>query len=50
MLGLSEAGPTKFVKRYAELRSASLKAVAAYCREVRDGSFPGPEHSFSSRA
>lgn len=49
MLGLSEAGPTKFVKRYADLRSASLKAIGDYCREVRDGSFPGPEHSFTSQ-
>lgn len=49
MLGLSEAGPTKFVKRYADLRGQSLKAIGDYCREVRDGSFPGPEHSFTSQ-
>jgi 3-methyl-2-oxobutanoate hydroxymethyltransferase len=49
MLGLSEAGPTKFVKRYAEIRAQSLKAIGDYCREVRDGSFPGPEHSFTSQ-
>jgi 3-methyl-2-oxobutanoate hydroxymethyltransferase len=34
------------VKRYAELGSAARDALAAYCREVRDGSFPGPEHAF----
>ncbi|MDO8756720.1 MAG: 3-methyl-2-oxobutanoate hydroxymethyltransferase [Elusimicrobiota bacterium] len=49
MLGLSEAGPTKFVKRYADLRGESLKAIGDYCREVRDGAFPGPEHSFTSQ-
>jgi len=49
MLGLSEAGPTKFVKRYAEVRARSLEAISAYIREVRDGSFPGPEHSFTSQ-
>lgn len=49
MLGLSEAGPTKFVKRYAEVRAQSLKAIGDYCREVREGSFPGPEHSFTSQ-
>ncbi|MEQ1918724.1 MAG: 3-methyl-2-oxobutanoate hydroxymethyltransferase, partial [Elusimicrobiota bacterium] len=49
MLGLSEAGPTKFVKRYADIRGQSLKAIGDYCREVRDGSFPGPEHSFTSQ-
>ncbi len=49
ILGLSAAGPTKFVKRYADLRAQSLKAIGDYCREVRDGSFPGPEHSFTSQ-
>lgn len=49
MLGLSEAGPTKFVKRYADLRTESLKAIGDYCREVREGVFPGPEHSFTSQ-
>ncbi len=49
MLGLTESGPTKFVKRYAEIRAQSLKAMGDYCREVRDGSFPGPEHSFTSQ-
>lgn len=49
MLGLTESGPTKFVKRYADLRGQSLKAIGDYCREVRDGSFPGPEHSFTSQ-
>ncbi|MDP3541528.1 MAG: 3-methyl-2-oxobutanoate hydroxymethyltransferase [Elusimicrobiota bacterium] len=49
MLGLTESGPTKFVKRYADMRSLSLKAIGDYCREVRDGSFPGPEHSFTSQ-
>lgn len=50
LLGLTENGPTKFVKRYADLRALALKAVGEYCREVRDGSFPGPEHSFTSKA
>lgn len=49
MLGLSEGGPTKFVKRYADLRAASLKAIGDYCREVREGAFPGPEHSFTAQ-
>ncbi|MDX6768376.1 MAG: 3-methyl-2-oxobutanoate hydroxymethyltransferase [Elusimicrobiota bacterium] len=50
LLGLTEAGPTKFVKRYADLRGQAVKAFADYCKEVRDGAFPGPEHSFSSQA
>ncbi|MBI3564082.1 MAG: 3-methyl-2-oxobutanoate hydroxymethyltransferase [Elusimicrobia bacterium] len=50
MLGLTEGTPLKFVKRYADLRSLAVKAVADYCREVRDGEFPGPEHSFTNPA
>lgn len=50
LLGLTEGGPTKFVKRYADLRGQAVKAVSDYCREVREGAFPGPEHSFSSQA
>jgi 3-methyl-2-oxobutanoate hydroxymethyltransferase len=49
MLGLSESGPTKFVKRYANLRAQAVAAVADYCRDVRDGRFPGPEHSFAAQ-
>jgi 3-methyl-2-oxobutanoate hydroxymethyltransferase len=50
MLGLTEGAPHKFVKRYAELRAAAVAATAEYCREVRDGSFPGPEHTFTAKA
>jgi 3-methyl-2-oxobutanoate hydroxymethyltransferase len=50
LLGLTEGGPTKFVKRYANLRGEAVKAVSDYCREVRDGVFPGPEHSFTSQS
>lgn len=50
LLGLTEGGPTKFVKRYADLRGQAVKAFSDYCREVRDGEFPGPEHSFTSPA
>ena len=50
MLGLTEGVPHKFVKRYAGLRAAALAATADYCREVRDGSFPGPEHTFTDKA
>lgn len=50
LLGLTEGGPTKFVKRYADLRTQAVKAFADYIKDVRDGAFPGPEHSFSSQA
>ena len=46
LLGLFEDLRPRFVKRYAELGAGVRQAVQAYCREVRDGTFPGPEHSF----
>ena len=49
LLGLTEGAPLKFVKRYAALRESALQAIAEYCRDVRDGAFPGPEHSFTSK-
>ncbi|MDQ4489723.1 3-methyl-2-oxobutanoate hydroxymethyltransferase [Sinomonas sp. ASV486] len=36
----------KFVKQYADLRTALLDAARQYHDEVRTGQFPGPEHSF----
>jgi 3-methyl-2-oxobutanoate hydroxymethyltransferase len=46
LLGLYPDFTPKFVKRYADLGAAAKAALMAYAREVRDGSFPGPEHSF----
>src|SRR5262249_33026911 len=46
MLGLFEDLRPRFVKRYAHLGREWVQAVEAYCREVREGRFPGPEHSF----
>lgn len=47
LLGLYGDLRPRFVKRYAELGAAVTDAVTAYCREVRDGTFPGPEHAFA---
>jgi 3-methyl-2-oxobutanoate hydroxymethyltransferase len=46
MLGLFEDLQPRFVKRYANLGHEVTRAVAAYCREVRDGIFPDAQHSF----
>lgn len=46
LLGLYPDFRPKFAKRYADLGAAAREAVAAFCREVREGTFPGPEHSF----
>ncbi len=50
MLGLFTGLKPKFVKRYAELGTAAVKAVAHFSDEVRDGSFPAPEHEYSTES
>ena len=45
MLGLYEDFMPKFVKRYAALADEMRRAVEQYRDEVRDGTFPGAEHS-----
>ncbi|MCW2695402.1 MAG: panB [Modestobacter sp.] len=46
MAGLTSGRVPKFVKKYADLRAQLLAAAQEYATEVRDGVFPGPEHSF----
>lgn len=46
MAGLTPGKPLTFVKRYADLRSVLTEATRAYAEDVREGRFPGPEHSF----
>jgi 3-methyl-2-oxobutanoate hydroxymethyltransferase len=46
MLGLFSDIRLRFVKQYADVGSTILTAVEQYCREVREGRFPGPEHAF----
>ena len=46
ILGLCEKYSPRFVKRYADVAPLIRSGVDAYIREVKDGSFPGPEHSF----
>ena len=46
LLGLYDGLRPKFVKRYAELGAMAKDAVAAYCAEVRAGTFPAAEHGF----
>ena len=46
MAGLRGGQVAKFVKQYADLRSALSDAAQQFGAEVRDGVFPGPEHSF----
>jgi len=46
MLGLFEKFTPKFVKKYNNLNAGMKKAIEQYLSEVREGTFPGPEHSF----
>jgi len=48
MLGLSPRVP-KFVKEFAQLAEAIKSAVATYASEVRERSFPGPQHTYAMK-
>ena len=48
LLGLFGDLKPRFVKQYADLGAMIAAAVGQYCREVREGKFPGPEHAFRS--
>jgi 3-methyl-2-oxobutanoate hydroxymethyltransferase len=46
LLGLFDDFKPHFVKQYANLGHEIIRAVEAYCREVREGAFPDAEHEF----
>jgi 3-methyl-2-oxobutanoate hydroxymethyltransferase len=46
MLGLSPRVP-KFVKEFGKVGEAIRNAISAYATEVRNRSFPGPEHTYA---
>ena len=46
LLGLNDRFNAKFVKRYATLAQDVREAVERFAAEVREGRYPGPEHSF----
>jgi 3-methyl-2-oxobutanoate hydroxymethyltransferase len=46
LLGLDERTPPKFVRRYADLRSTAVAAVAAWASDVRQGSFPSDAETY----
>jgi 3-methyl-2-oxobutanoate hydroxymethyltransferase len=46
MAGLRTGQAPRFVKRYADLHGVLTAAARQFAEEVRDGAFPGPEHTF----
>ncbi len=47
MAGLTPGPGPKFLKRYADLRGVLGEAARSYADDVRAGSYPGPEHTYS---
>jgi 3-methyl-2-oxobutanoate hydroxymethyltransferase len=50
LLGMFRGSAPKFAKRFADLGDAVVGAMRAYVEEVQAGTFPGPEHTYSSNA
>lgn len=46
-LGMFDRFTPKFVKKFETLGVKAKEAVGAYAREVREGTFPGSEHTFT---
>jgi 3-methyl-2-oxobutanoate hydroxymethyltransferase len=47
LLGLYQGKAPRFVKRYAELAPEIQGAIERYAADVRSGTFPGDEHTYS---
>ena len=45
-IGMFEAFQPRHAKRYAQVGQVLGQAMAAFVREIRDGTYPGPEHGF----
>ncbi len=46
LLGLEDRTPAKFVRRYADLKAASVAAVSDFVADVRTGAFPDHTESY----
>lgn len=45
LLGLTSGRVPRFVRQYANLKQVIEDAVSEYCRDVSDGTFPGPDQT-----
>jgi len=48
LLGIESELTPKFVKRYAELNDEMIDAISRFRKEVKEGTFPDLEHSYST--
>jgi len=46
LLGIFDGHAARFVKRYGSVRDAMVDGVSAFADEVRDRSYPAPEHGY----
>jgi 3-methyl-2-oxobutanoate hydroxymethyltransferase len=46
LLGMNPGFSPRFLRRFAELGEAASAGVRDYVRAVREGEYPGPEHTF----
>jgi len=46
-LGLNAGFRPRFLKTFGDLATETRNALSAYVKEVREGAYPGPEHSFT---
>lgn len=49
LLGMFDKFIPKFVKKYADLSPLIKQSVEQYATEVKEGTFPGPEHGFAGQ-
>jgi 3-methyl-2-oxobutanoate hydroxymethyltransferase len=47
LLGIYDGHAPRFAKRYAEIKAQMVAGVAEYAADVRRGTFPAPEHTYS---
>ena len=45
-LGMFEAFIPKFAKKYADIANVATKGFSEYVKDVKEGTFPGPEHKY----
>ena len=46
LLGMTTGGSARFVKRYADIGDLVVEGIERYATEVRDGTYPAPEHCY----